>query len=272
MSALARISRGRDRPSLPCLLKNTGFVVFVVLLSSCQLRQEIRFNANGSGTASISVGVDEECLTGPVECSAQAKGLLGGDGPVAQAEAEAAMLPFDVRVEPFESGPPDSPTETGYTLSFDFASLEDLEEKLVSTGRSRTSAFEFSAMTFAANGDGGFTFTSQTRVSAPHGAENAITSFAVVLLGEEGEHNADAPEPVEGGTRFRWTFEGEELSSTDRLQASTCSGNACRNSTMIPEGNGTLVTGVVVGVVVVVAVAFVLMHKRGGERPTPKGR
>lgn len=146
-----------DRPARGARrIARLAVTVLVPLLSACQLRQEIRFDANGSGTASISVGVDKECLTGPMECSAQAKGLLGGDGPVAQAEAEAAMLPFDVRVEPFESGPPDSPTETGYTLSFDFASLEDLEEKLVSTGRSRTSAFEFSAMMFEANGDGGF--------------------------------------------------------------------------------------------------------------------
>jgi len=194
--------------------------LLALLLSACQVRQEIRFNADGSGTASITVGIDKDCQPlGGVGCDQLARRLLGGEGPVANAETNAESLPFDVRVEPFESGPPESAPETGYTLSFDFTSLEDLEQKLApesATGNSQTSAFEIVGMAFARNVDGGFTFTAElegatvtTRydggTSYYHYDDLQEMSFAIVLPGGDGEHNADVSESVDGGTRSSGT-------------------------------------------------------------------
>jgi hypothetical protein len=85
-------------------------------------------------------------------CSARAQRLLRREGPVANAKADAEGLPFDVRIEPFERGfvPPDNQPQTGCTLSFDFASLEDLAQKLAT----QTSALELSGMMFERNGKG----------------------------------------------------------------------------------------------------------------------
>jgi len=249
--------------------------MLALLLSACQVRQEIRFNADGSGTASLTVGIDKDCRpVGAVGCDLVAQRLLGGEGPVANAEANAESLPFEVRVEPFESGPPESAPETGYTLSFDFASLEDLEQKLApesSTGNSQTSAFEIVGMAFARNGDGGFTFSAElegatvtTRgvydggASYYHYDDLQEMSFAIVLPGGEGEHNADVSERIDGGTRFQWNFE----TGTDpprQLQASTCSQDACRRWTPIP----LVLAGAIMAAVVF---AFVLRRRGRDER------
>jgi len=235
-----------------------AIVLLPVFLSACQIRQEIRFNADGSGTASVTVGIDKDCRPlGTVDCDEKAQRLLGGEGPVAQAKADAERLPFDVRVEPFES-----PTETGYTLSFDFASLEDLERKLApdpTTGRSQTSPFEFSGMAFQTNGDGGFTFTAESVLSVSYGAEMWL---AIVLPGGEGEHNADVAEGAEGGTRFQWLFHGEENEqySTKQFQASTCSRGSC------PRSSTPILVVVAVAVMAAAVFAFVLRRRQRDER------
>jgi len=235
-----------------------GAAMVALLLSACQIRQEIRFNADGSGTARVTVEIDKNCRPlGTVDCDEKAQRLLGGEGPVAQAKADTESLPFDVRVEPFES-----PTETGYTLSFDFASLEDLEQKLApdpSTGRSQTSALEFSRMTLEANGDGGFTFTAETEGSVLGGVP-----FAIVLPGAEGKHNADVAAGAEGGTRFQWHIGGYVAGeSTKQLQASTCSRDSC------PGSSTPILVVVALAVMVAAVVAFLRMRKRGGRRPAP---
>lgn len=257
----------KTRP--PALSRCAGLawpaLVLALLLSACQIRQEIRFNRDGSGTASVTVGIDKNCqpLGTNQACSDRLERLLGGEGPVANAQALAESLPFDVRIEPFESGPPESAPEIGYTLSFDFASLEDLEQKMrpdPTTGESQTDAFDIRGVTFEANGAGGFAFTAE--VSVPEGGPSSSAdkvSFAVVVPGEEGEHNADVAEEDEGSTRFQWNFEaGEEW--TTQLQASTCSRGAC-------PGSSAMILIVVVGVVVIAGVvAFILMRRRNGRK------
>jgi hypothetical protein len=248
--------------------------MLALLLSACQVRQEIRFNADGSGTASLTVGIDKDCQPlGGVGCDPVAQRLLGGEGPVANAETNAESLPFDVRVEPFESGPDGRGPETGYTLSFDFASLEDLEQKLApesATGNSQTSAFEIVGLAFARNGDGGFTFTAELegatvttrydgRAEYYHYDDLQEMSFAIVLPGGEGEHNADVSESVDGRTRFQWNFENPGTDPPRQLQASTCSKGACRRWTPIP----LVLAGPVMAAVVF---AFVLRRRGRDER------
>jgi len=243
--------------------------MLALLLSACQIRQEIRFNADGSGTASVTVGIDRDCqpLGTNQACSDRLERLLGGEGPVANAQALAESLPFDVRIEPFESGPPESAVpEIGYIQAFDFASLEDLEQKMrpdPTTGESQTDAFDIRGMTFEPNGAGGFAFTA--KISVPEGGPSTSwdkVSFAVVIPGEEGEHNADVAEEDESTTRFQWNFEaGEEW--TTQLQASTCSRGAC-------PGSSSLIL-VVVAVVVAGVVALVVMRREGRREAHSRG-
>lgn len=242
----------------PCWLRRRSpplwaAAVLALLISACRIEQEIRFNADGSGTASVTVGIEEQCLTGPMECSEKAKRLLGGEGPVAQAKADAESLPFDVRVVPF-----DRPGESGYTLSFDFSSLEDLEQKLApdpATGRSQTSAFDFSGMTFEANGDGGFTFTAGSVPSRPRTVGGAV--FTIVLPGAEGEHNADIAEDTESGTRFQWRHMDVP---GQQLQASTCSPGSC------PGSSTPILVGLAVAVMAAAVFAFALRRRQRDER------
>jgi len=260
----------RDRLRRLSPLLWPAVALLALLLSACQVRQEIRFNVDGSGTASITVGIDKDCQPlGAMGCDPVAQRLLGGEGPVANAEQNAESLPFDVRIEPFESGPPESAPETGYTLSFDFTSLEDLEQKLApdsATGNSQTSAFEIVGMAFAPNRDGGFTFIAElegatvtTRhervIDYYHYDDLQEMSFAIVLPGGEGEHNADASESGDGGTRFQWNFE----TGTDpprQLQAATCSKDTCRRWTPIP---------LVLASAVMAAVVFAFVLRRRGR-------
>ena len=242
--------------------------VLALFLSACQIRQEIRFNPDGSGTASVTVGISKTCWPpgAEIRCSERAERLLAGEGPVANAEKKAERLPFDVRIEPFEGN---YGNETGYTLSFDFASPEDLQQKLATdptTGRSQTSALVFSGMTFEPNGDGGFTFTAEVSPVAglvpgsySPDAPDSIP-LAVVLPGMGvGEHNADVAEDAEGGTRFRWNFEPTEEWPA-QLTASTCSRGACGSSPLIPAA-------VAAGLVVVVLALGALLRRRGGATP-----
>ncbi len=243
--------------------------VLALLLSSCQIRQEIRFNADGSGTAIATVGIDKNCPPLGTEkgCSEPAQRLLGGKGPVAHAEASAKSLPFHVRIEPFETGPAFSgPAETGYSLSFDFASIEDLKRKLAPeppTGQPQTSPFEFSGMTFEANREGGFTFTTKLTYTAEAsawagsgGQQGGPKSFAVVLPGAEGENNADVVQRVQGGTRFQWYSPGQ-------LQASTCSRSPCGG---LPPISPPILIGATIAAAVAAVGAFVLVRRRGGKR------
>jgi len=241
--------------------------VLALLLSACQIRQAVRFNRDGSGTASVTVGISKTCTPGS-SCSERAERLLGGEGPVANAEADAKSLPFDVRIEPFEGN---YGNETGYTLSLDFASLEDLQQKLATdpaTGRSQTSALEFSRMAFEPNGEGGFTFTAEVSPVAglvpgsySPDAPDSIP-FAVVLPGMgAGEHNADAVEDAEGSTRFQWNLQPTEDWPV-QLKASTCPSGACGSSLRIPAA-------VAAGVVLVALVAVVAMRRRRAETSAP---
>jgi hypothetical protein len=235
--------------------------VITLFLSACGIQQEIRFNADGSGTASIMVTIPKECT--PPACPEEAKRLLGGEGPFAQAKANAESLPFDVRVvDPFES----SSSETGYTLSFDFASVEDLEQKLApdpTSGRSQTSAIEISGITFEANGDGGFTFTAES--VEPTSPNLPAVLLDIVLPGGEGEHNAVFARGAQGGTRFGWQISEPPLVPGQQLQASTCSRGSCPGSSTL--GSSTLIVGGwAVAIMVAVVFAFMLRRRQRDER------
>lgn len=243
--------------------------VVALLLSACQIRQEIRFNVDGSGTATLTVGIDQSCQP-PSSCPKRFERLLSGEGPVANAQADAEGLPFDIVIEPFASGPPDSPVdETGYTLSFDFTSLEDLEQKLSpdpSTGRSQTSAFPISGVTFEVNEDKGFTFTA--RVSVPGGGPRTSAdhlSFAVVLPGREGEHNATEADDAGGATRFQWNYEAGQ-DTTTMLKASTCSSGGSQEGKDACGGSSLIPVGLVVTLVAAAVFAFALRRRQKDER------
>jgi len=253
------VRRGRFRRRSALLW--AAAAVVALLLSACGIRQEIRFNADGSGTARIIVRIPYVCPAS--ECGQEAKRLLGGEGAFANAAADAERLPFDVRIEPFEGADRTTQTpDTGYTLSFDFASLEDLEQKLApdpSTGRSQTSALEFSGMTLEANGDGGFTFTAESVVPTsvvPTGPGTPAVSLDIVLPGAEGKHNAGFVKGAQGGTRFKWTIN----EPGQPLQASTCSGDSC------PGRSTPIMVVVAVAVLAAVVVAFVLRRRARDER------
>jgi len=146
-----------------------------------------------------------------VGCEPLAQRLLGGEGPVGNAETNAESLPINVRVEPFESGIPQSAPETGYTLSFDFASLEDLEQKLApesATGNSQTSAFEIAGMTFAPNGD------LLGLVSVPRDQVQRPEQVGVVVY-EERLEAVPSDRPGPGARRSLRPFRGAD-SASDR--------------------------------------------------------
>lgn len=260
---VARLSQvPRFRPSL-CL----ALGVFALLLSSCQLHQEFRFYADGSGVASATLGIDKDICTPPRECEERARWLLSGDGPIANARAEVEDLPFAVRIGPAQGL---MSHETGYALAFDFESIGDLQQKLASdamTGESLVSPNRFSELQLWDNGKGGFDFTAeiQPRGLVRGGWEDSET-FAVVVPGEPAEHNADEVEQVAGGTRFQWNFgPGVELSYVKSgyvlLEASTCSKDSC------PPSN--LWVAWLVAVLILGAVAALLLgrSRRTGPRP-----
>lgn len=255
--------------------------VFALLLSACGIRQEVRFNPDGSGTASVTVAIDTTCELPGNMCSGRAQRLLRGEGPVANAKADAEGLQFDVRIEPFERGfvPPDDQPQTGYTLSFDFASLEDLEQKLSPGPATQTSALELTGMMFEPNGEGGFTLTADVSPVAhlawgsPEMQGGPDLQLAVVLPGTgTGEHSADIADEVNGGIRFVWNFEaieGGEESWPAQLQASTCSRGACPGTSTLtgaPPSRLPILVVVAVAVAVAAVVMFVLMLRKSGRR------
>ena len=245
----------------------------LLLLPSCQLHQEFRFNADGSGVASATLGIDKDVCTPPRECEERARWLLSGDGPVANARSEVDDLPFAVRIGPAQGL---MSHETGYALAFDFESIGDLQQKLARdamTGESLVSPNRFSELQFRDNGTGGFNFTAEImpRRLVSGGWEDSET-FAVVVPGEPAEHNADVVEQVPGGTRFQWNFgPGVEVTYLEAphepgyvlLKASTCSKCPSRRYLL----------GVVLGLVAVLilgAVAALLLlgrSRRTGPRP-----
>jgi len=157
-----------------------------------------------------------------VGCESLAQRLLSGEGPVANAETNAESLPINVRVEPFESGIPQSAPETGYTPSFDFASLEDLEQKLApesATGNSQTSAFEIAGMTFAPNGD------LLGLVSVPRDQVQRPEQVGVVVY-EERLEAVPSERPGPGARRSLRPFRGAD-SASDR----PCPGGFSPNGT-----------------------------------------
>jgi len=256
--------------------------VLPLLLSACEIRQEIRFNPDGSGTASVTVGIDKTCQLPDSVCSERAQRLVGGEGPVANAKADAENLPFRVRIEPFERGfvPPDNQPLSGYTLSFDFAGLEDLEQKVAPGPATQTSALDFRGMTLEPNGQGGFTFTAEVSPAAhlawgsPEMQGGPDLQLAVVLPGAgKGEHSADIAGDVEGGIRFQWNFEaieggGEEWPA--QLQASTCSRGACPGTSPLigaPPSRLRILVVAAIAVAVAAVVLFVLMLRKSGRRP-----
>lgn len=248
-----------------------GGALLALLLSACGIRQQIRLNRDGSGGASITVAIDKDCRPlGTLDCSERAQALLSGEGPVAHAEADAETLPFDVRIEPFEVS---DPRETGYTLSFDFANLEDLDAKLApdpTTGRSQTSAFEIHDTTFEPNDTGGFTFMADVSPMAylvPPSPDQPGLSLAVVLPGIEadernasvedaqpGVRNAGVVEDARGGVRFVWNFDPGDPDQKwpVRIRASTCSEEACSSPSRVPF---TLAAGLMVAALTVVVLA-----------------
>lgn len=208
--------------------------VLALLLSACQLRQEIRFEPDGSGTAIATVGIDEDCppIGQRPKCSPRAQQILGGAGPVANAEAGAESLPFPVRIGAFEKPSDGDVGETGFTLSFDFASVPDLERKLApdrSAGATQTSPFAFDGIMFGKNGEQGYSFATSLSPEAP---TPLVFTFAVVLPGEERESNATDVRRVQGGTRFEWNL--RDLRRPWQLHASTCSRDFCGPPLPIP--------------------------------------
>lgn len=193
--------------------------VLALLLTACGLRQEITFNADGSGTASGSFAIDEDCASPRRKCSPWAEWLLKGEGPVVNATAAAASLPFPVRIGTLEDA---EDGQIGYTLSFDFESVEDLERKLVPEadtpvesathqGRtvSQTSPFTFDSITLARE-EGRIVFSALAHLSPCGIGVDPASSFAVVLPGSPGENDADIVREVSGGTRFVWYMATEK--------------------------------------------------------------
>jgi hypothetical protein len=65
----------RQRLRRPSLLCWPIVVVLALLLSACQLRQETRFNPDGSGTATATVGIDKTCESPDEECAPEVGGV-----------------------------------------------------------------------------------------------------------------------------------------------------------------------------------------------------
>jgi hypothetical protein len=189
--------------------------VLALLLAACELRQEFRFNPDGSGTASATFAIDKKCALPKEHCGEQAERLLKGKGPAANAEVDAESLPFDVRIAPYESP---NGTETGYTLSFDFASVADLERKLLVDPGSTSQTTPFGFVDFRMERDpDGFVFSTKI-YPLPEIAGLDTVSFAVVIPGEMRDDNANLTKAVAGGTRFWWDVTTEEMVG---LRAST---------------------------------------------------
>jgi hypothetical protein len=231
-------------------------VVVTVILSSCAVRQEIRFNPDGSGTVSSSVTIDRSCRPyGNLPCWARAGQLLGGQGPAAQARLETADLPFHVRIVPIESDPLE---DSGYTLSFGFESVDDLEKKLIPA---ETAPFRITDATFERNAAGGFTFAARVTLLGYKEmqydrSQPGNTSFAVVLPGRAVSSNAGFVESTDGGTRFQWNWAHASGANhglpPQPLQASTCLAGQCplRLGTIFAAG-ATAAVAVIVGVLLV---------------------
>lgn len=249
----------RERPRSVSRLAWPVIVVLALLLSACELRQEFSFNPDGSGTATGTFAIDKRCVLPGKKCGDEAERLLKGEGPVANARADAESLPFDVRIEPYES--PDG-KETGYTLSFDFASVADLERKLAvdpATDASQTTPFRFGDITMKEDPDG-FVFETVMDLRTHIEGLDAV-SFAVVLPGAVRDDNADLVQDDPEGTRFQWDVTTEKAMN---LRAST---NWEPASAIWPA----VAVAIAVGVAVLGVVAIVVMRRRRRGRSVPGG-
>src|SRR5688572_30519091 len=91
-----------------------ALAVVAMAMSGCKIRQTVVFNDDGSGTFSYLVGIEKDVLDD-----------LGVDDPYERVRQQVEEGDFPVELERFEDG-----ELTGFRLSFEFESVEDLKDKL----------------------------------------------------------------------------------------------------------------------------------------------
>ena len=88
--------------------------IAAIVLSGCEVRQNVEFNEDGSGTFTYLVGIEKDILDD-----------LGVDDPYEGVKQQVDDENFPVELDRYETS-----DLRGFRLSFEFTSLDDLKKKL----------------------------------------------------------------------------------------------------------------------------------------------
>ena len=220
--------------------------IVAIVLSGCEVRQGIEFNEDGSGTFTYLVGLDKDILDD-----------LGVGSPYERVKEQVEERDFPVELEPYETS-----DLSGFRLSFEFESVDDLKEKL-SVGEDQEGQQTIQELDLEM-GDGGWELTGA--VGAPglgsgegmpidvsELEERLDMQFSISMPGALGDSNADTvtEDEEKGTTTFVWILTPGR--SGEVIEASTALPSAFPILLVVGAGLGVLLFG---------AAVWMLMRRR----------
>lgn len=170
----------------------------LLLLAGCEIRADLVIAEDGSGTFVYSIAIENEYL----EMFGQ-----GGRDLLDEMEAKAQTTPFPVTTSRFETE-----DMRGVEISYDFDSIEDLEEKMASGEGSEGALITEARIT---NTEAGWTFEALGGQETGSGdipldpaelAEIMDIRLSVTLPGPSPAGNADRTQVVGDSARFTWNI------------------------------------------------------------------
>ncbi|MEA2516800.1 MAG: hypothetical protein QOG16_638 [Actinomycetota bacterium] len=230
-----------------------ALAIAALVLSGCKIEQGIAFNEDGSGSFTYLVGIDKGILAD-----------LGVESPYEGVKQQVEEKGFPVELERYET-----PDLSGFRLSFEFTTVDDLVEKL--KGEEGQAGQQTIQELDLEQGDDGWKLTGA--VGAPNlgaGAEMPIDvseledrldmEFSVSMPGAPRDTNADSVREEEDATTFVWTLtpgqSGREISATTELPGS------------FPTA---LVAGAGLGSLVIAAVIWLLVRRKRQDASSSAG-
>jgi hypothetical protein len=227
-----------------------ALAIVAIAMPGCKIRQTVAFNDDGSGTFTYLVGIEKDVLDD-----------LGVDDPYERVRQQVEERDFPVELERYETA-----DLTGFRLSFEFESVEDLKDKLnVGENPSGNGQQTIQEIALEMGNDGWDLSGAVGAPSLDSGEDLPIDvseleerldmEFSITMPGEPGDSNADDVQPEEDSTTFVWAL------------APGQSGSEIAAATKLPESFPVLlVVGAGLAALMIAVVIWVLIRRR---RPAP---